>query len=81
MSRLKSSTRSRSPSPPELSLLTQYDDLVRNNNALNEGEEKEFLTFVRSSGRLVSSLSQSEGSIERLHLELEKLMKENTGRS
>jgi len=62
-----------------MSLLTQYDDLIRNSNALNTGEEEEFLTFVRSSVRLVRSMSNSEGNVQRLDLELEKLMKENTG--
>ena len=73
---------SRSPEPPELSLLTQYDDLIRNSSALNSGEEKEFLTFVRSSGLLVSSLGNSNSNSnevnKRLELEIEKLVKENT---
>ena len=73
---------SRSPEPPELSLLTQYDDLIRNSSALNSGEEKEFLTFVRSSGLLVSSLgnenSNSNEVNKRMELEIEKLVRENT---
>ena len=63
----------------ELSLLTQYDDLIRNSNALNEGEEKEFLSFVRSSQQLVTSISNSREDLQRRDLELEKLVKENTG--
>ena len=63
----------------ELSLLTQYDDLTRNSNALTEGEEKEFLTFVRSSQLLVSSISNTREEVQRRDLELETLMKENTG--
>lgn len=70
--------RKRSMSP-ELSLLTQYDDLIRNSNALNEGEEKEFLSFVRSSQQLVTSISNSREDLQRRDLELEKLVKENTG--
>ena len=72
--------RSRSPEPPELSLLSQFDDLVRNSNALNTGEEKEFITFVRSSGLLVSSLanSNSNEAKKRMKLEIKKLVKENT---
>ena len=73
---------SRSPEPPELSLLTQFDDLVRNGNVLNAGEEKEFLTFVRSSGLLVGSLgnenSNSNEVNKRMELEIEKLVRENT---
>merc|ERR1719342_1094144 len=56
--------RSNSQDGTELSLLAQYDDLTRNSNALTEGVEKEFLTFVRSSQLLVSSITN---------------MKENTG--
>lgn len=63
----------------ELSLLTQYDDLTRNSNALTEGEEKEFLTFVRSSQLLVSSITNTREEVQRRDLELETLMKENTG--
>ena len=63
----------------ELSLLTQYDDLTRNSNALTEGEEKEFLTFVRSSQLLVSSIINTREEVQRRDLELETLMKENTG--
>ena len=73
---------SRSPEPPELSLLTQFDDLVRNSNALTSGEEKEFLTFVRSSELLVSSLDKSNSKSnevnKRMELQLEKLLQENT---
>ena len=71
--------RSKSPDPLEPSLLAQFDDLIRNNKTLNVGEEKEFLTFVRSSRNLVRTISQSEGANQRLELELEKLTKENTG--
>ena len=74
--------RSRSPEPPELSLLTQFDDLVRNSNALTSGEEKEFLTFVRSSELLLSSLGKSNSNSnevnKRMELQLEKLLQENT---
>ena len=63
----------------ELSLLTQYDDLTRNSNALTEGVEKEFLTFVRSSQLLVSSITNTREEVQRRDLELETLMKENTG--
>ena len=73
---------SRSPEPPELSLLTQFDDLVRNSNALTSGEEKEFLTFVRSSELLLSSLGKSNSNSnevnKRMELQLEKLLQENT---
>ena len=62
-----------------LSLLAQYDDLTRNSNALTEGEEKEFLTFVRSSQLLVSSITNTREEVQRRDLELETLMKENTG--
>ena len=77
--------RSRSPEPPELSLLSQFDDLVRNNNALNTGEEKEFLTFVRSSELLVSSLGNSNTHSnevnKRMEVENEKLVQENTSKN
>ena len=77
--------RSRSPEPPELSLLSQFDDLVRNNNALNTGEEKEFLTFVRSSELLVSSLGNSNTNSnevnKRMEVENEKLVQENTSKN
>ena len=65
---------------PEVSLLSQFDDLVKNSNALNTGEEKEFITFVRSSGLLVSSLanSNSNEAKKRMKLEIKKLVKENT---
>lgn len=71
--------RSSSQDGTELSLLTQYDDLTRNSNALTEGEEKEFLTFVRSSQLLVSTITNTREEVQRRDLELETLMKENTG--
>ena len=74
---------SRSPDRPELSLLTQFDDLVRNSNALNTGEETEFLTFVRSSGLLLSSLGNNNAKCneenQRLESQLKSLVKENEG--
>ena len=77
--------RSRSPEPPELSLLSQFDDLVRNSNALNKGEEREFLTFVRSSELLVCSLSKSNLDSnevnKRMESENEKLVQENTSKN
>ena len=69
----------RTPEPPELSLLSQFDDLIRNSNSLNRGEEKEFLTFVRSSGLLVGGLENTKELVQRLELEKGKLEKENTG--
>ena len=78
--------RSRSPEePPELSLLSQFDDLVRNSNALNKGEEREFLTFVRSSELLVSSMGKSNLDSnevnKRMESENEKLVQENTSKN
>ena len=75
---------SKSPEPPELSLLSQFDDLVRNSKALNTGEEKQFLTFVRSSELLVSSLGNSNSNCnevnKRMELEMEKVVQENTSK-
>ena len=79
MTGVKLKLESNSQDGTELSLLTQYDDLIRNSNALTEGEEKEFLTFVRSSQLLVSSISNTREEVQRRDLELETLMKENTG--
>ena len=79
MTGVKLKLESNSQDGTELSLLTQYDDLTRNSNALTEGEEKEFLTFVRSSQLLVSSITNTREEVQRRDLELETLMKENTG--
>ena len=62
------------------SLLTEFDDLVRNEKILTDGQaEKEFLKFVRKSELNRRSWEQSELERHRLSLGLAKTNHERLG--
>ena len=62
------------------SLLTEFDDLMRNGKILTDGQaEKEFLKFVKSSESNRRRWEQSELECQRLDLELSKAQHEILG--
>ena len=62
-----------------ISLLTEFDELVRNEKILNEGAEKEFLKFVKSSQSKNSHQEVAEQECQRLSLQLSEASHEIVG--
>ena len=62
-----------------ISLLTEFDDLVRNEKILHEGAEEHFLRFVKNSESNRTKWENSEHECQRLSIELTKASHEITG--
>ena len=77
---MKSATMEREPDLSSISILTEFDDLVRNEKVLNEGSERQFLKFVNNCELNRRRWEQSEHECQRLSIELTKASHEITGR-
>jgi len=62
-----------------ISLLTEFDDLVRNEKIIHEGAEEEFLKFVKNSEINRTKWENSELECQRLSIELTRASHEITG--
>jgi len=76
---MKSGTMERESDLSSISILTEFDDLVRNEKVLNEGSEKQFLKFVNNCELNRRRWEQSEHECQRLSIELTKASHEITG--
>jgi len=76
---MKSATMEREPDLSSISILTEFDDLVRNEKVLNEGSERQFLKFVNNCELNRRRWEQSEHECQRLSIELTKASHEITG--
>ena len=64
---------------PNISLLTEFDDLMRNEKVLTEGSEKEFLRFVKNTEFNRKRWETSEIEVQRLQIELSQAAHEISG--